>query len=152
MRTSIRISGDNRPLRSVRGQATTEFALISTVLVILIFGVIDLAYAIYAYDTVCYAASMAIRYATLNGASSASPASTASVQSFVMDLANGLEATSNCPAGGARQLCTSPTWNPNASAGSSVTIVVTYDFQPFGPFLPTVVLPLSSTQEMVIPD
>lgn len=148
----MRSSGGDRAKRTARGQASTEFALIATVLVMLIFGVIDMAYALYAYDTVCYAASMAIRYASLNGASSASPASTSSVQSFVMGMANGLEATSNCPAGGAGQLCASPTWNPNASAGSSVTIVVTYDFQPFGPFLPSVVLPLSSTQQMVIPD
>jgi Flp pilus assembly protein TadG len=119
---------------------------------ILIFGVIDLADAIYSYNTVCYVASTAIRYASLNGASSSSPATTSSVQSLVMSMANGLEATSNCPASGARALCAATTWNPNSSAGSTVTIVVTYNFQPFGPFLPSALLAFSSTQQMVIPD
>ena len=148
----MRNKGGKRARRTARGQATTEFALIATALVMLLFGVIDVAYAIYSYNTVCYAAGMAIRYASLNGASSSSPATSTTIQSLVMSMANGLEATSACPASGARALCASTTWNPNSSAGSTVNIVVTYNFQPFAPFLPTAVLALSSTQQMVIPD
>lgn len=148
----MRSSGDNRARRTARGQAATEFALIATALMMLIFGVINVAYAIYAYNTVCYVASTAIRYASLNGASSSSPATSSSVQSLVMSMASGLDATSKCPASGAKALCANTTWNPNTSAGSTVKIVVTYDFQPFGPFLPRAVLALSSTQQMVIPD
>jgi len=145
-------SARERGRRTEPGQAATEFALIATALIALIFGVVDVAYAIYAYNTVCYAASSAIRYASLNGASSSSPATSTSVQSLVMSLANGLNATSKCPASGAKALCASTTFNPNNSAGSTVTIVVTYDFQPFGPFLPSAVLALSSTRQMTIPD
>jgi Flp pilus assembly protein TadG len=152
MKIPMRTSGVNRTRRSAGGQASTEFALIAGVLMMLIFGVIDLAYAIYAYNTVCYTASTAIRYASLNGASSSSPATTTSVQTLVMSMADGLEAKSKCPASGARALCANTTWNPNNTAGSTVKIVVTYNFQPFGPFLPTAVLALSSTQQMVIPD
>ena len=75
----MRSSGANRPRRTARGQTLTEFALISTGMVMLIFGVVDVAYAIYAYDTVCYVASMAIRYASLNGASSSSPETSTSI-------------------------------------------------------------------------
>lgn len=148
----VRSSGGYRARRTARGQTATEFAMIATALVILIFGVIDVAYAIYAYDTVCYAGSTAIRYASLNGASSSSPASRTSVQSLVMSMANGLEARSQCPASAARALCANTTWNPNTSAGSTVKIIVTYNFQPFGPFLPSAVLALSTTQQMTIPD
>jgi Flp pilus assembly protein TadG len=138
--------------RGSRGQTATEFALIATALMMLIFGVIDLAQAVYSYNTVCYAASTAIRYASLNGASSPSPATSATVQSLVMGLATGLDATSSCPASGANALCAITTWNPNKSAGSTVKVVVTYNFQPFAPFLPTALLGLSSTQQMVIPN
>jgi Flp pilus assembly protein TadG len=136
----------------VRGQSAPEFAMIVTVLLMLIFGVIDMARALYAYDTVCYAASTAVRYASMNGASSSSPATTSSVQTLVMSLATGLGASSTCPASGAAALCASTTWNPNNSATSTVKVQVVYDFQPLAPFLPKTILALTSTEQMVIPN
>lgn len=126
--------------------------MVATVFLMLVFGVIDVARAIYSYNTVCYAATTAIRYASLNGASSSSPATSSSIQTLVMSLANGLDATSSCPLSGGGALCASTTWNPNNSAGSTVKITVAYNFQPLAPFLPTAILQLSSTAQMVIPD
>jgi Flp pilus assembly protein TadG len=144
--------GTGRRRLPARGQSAPEFAMVVTVLLMLIFGVIDMARALYAYNTVCYAASTAVRYASMNGASSSSPATTSSVQTLVMSLATGLGASSTCPASGARALCASTTWNPNNSATSTVKVQVVYDFQPLAPFLPKTILALSSTEQMVIPN
>jgi len=138
--------------RTLRGQAATEFALIATAFVMLVFGCIDIARAIYSYNTVCYAATNAIRYASLNGASSSSPATSSSIQTLVMTFANGLNATSTCPVSGGGALCATTTWNPNNSAGSTVKVVVAYNFQPLAPFLPTAILLFSDTTQMVIPN
>jgi hypothetical protein len=89
---------------------------------------------------------------SLNGASSTSPATSASVQSLVYSLANGLDASSTCPASRAGAICATTTWNPNNSAGSTVTVKVVYDFQPLSALLPASMLALSSSQTMVIPD
>jgi Flp pilus assembly protein TadG len=126
--------------------------MVAMAFMIMVFGIVGVARAIYAYNTVCYAASTAIRYASLNGASSSSPATSATVQSLVYSLANGLDASSTCPASSAGALCATTTWNPNNSAGSTVTVNVVYDFQPLSALLPTTMLALSSKLTMVIPD
>jgi Flp pilus assembly protein TadG len=126
--------------------------MIAMAFMIMVFGIAGVARAIYAYNTVCYAASTAIRYASLNGATSTSPATSASVQSLVYSLANGLDASSTCPASRAGAICATTTWNPNNSAGSTVTVKVVYDFQPLSALLPASMLALSSSQTMVIPD
>ncbi|MGA2409963.1 MAG: TadE/TadG family type IV pilus assembly protein [Candidatus Binataceae bacterium] len=135
-----------------RGQSATEFALVATAFLMLVFGVVDTARAIYCYNTVCYAASTAIRYASLNGASSSSPATSSTIQTLVMSLATGLDATSTCPVSGGSALCATTTWSPNNSAGSTVKITVNYNFQPLAPFFSSAIIELSSSAQMVIPD
>lgn len=155
MKMSLQDVHSDWPWRSrwlAGGQSAPEFAMVVTVLLMLMFGVIDMARALYAYDTVCYAASTAVRYASMNGASSSSPATSSSVQTLVMSLATGLGASSTCPASRAAALCASTTWNPNNSASSTVKVQVVYDFQPLAPFLPKTILALSSTEQMVIPN
>jgi Flp pilus assembly protein TadG len=150
--TPQRLIVEWRQLRCARGQSLAEFGLIVSAFIMLVFGVINVARAVYAYNTVCYAASTAIRYASLNGASSSSPATSATVQSLVYSLGDGLDASSTCPANKAGAICASTTWNPNNSAGSNVTVTVTYEFQPLSALLPAATLSLSSTETMVIPD
>jgi Flp pilus assembly protein TadG len=141
-----------RGLIALRGQAAVEFAMVATVFLMLVFGIIDIARAIYSYNTVCYAASGTIRYASLNGASSSSPATTSTIQTEAMSFASSLNAISKCPLSGGGALCATTTWNPNNSAGGTVKVTVAYNFQPLAPFFSTAILTLSSTAQMVIPD
>jgi Flp pilus assembly protein TadG len=143
-----------KPVRTpwTRGQSAVEFGMVALAFMLLVFGVISVARAIYAYNTVCYAASTAIRYASLNGASSSSPATSSSVQSLVYNLANGLDASSACPASTAGAICASTSWSPNNSAGGTVTVTVVYDFQPLSTLFSSAAISLSSTESMVIPD
>ncbi|MGH8014016.1 MAG: TadE/TadG family type IV pilus assembly protein [Candidatus Binataceae bacterium] len=131
-------------------QSSAEFAMVAVVFLILVFGTIDLSRALYAYNFVCYAARDAIRFAALNGSSSPNPAGTSDIQNLVMNLSNGLSATSQCPATAVTDLCATTAWTPDNNPGSTVTIQVNYVFGPLAPFLPTGALTLSSRAQLPI--
>jgi Flp pilus assembly protein TadG len=133
-----------------RGQSSAEFALTAVVFLMLVFGTIDLSRALYAYDLVCDAAKTAIRYASLNGSGSANPAKSSDIQNLVMQLCDGLDAVSQCPANTADDLCATTTWTPDNNPGSIVKVQVRYAFAPLTPFIPSSTLTLSSTAQLVI--
>lgn len=56
-----------------RGTTIAEFALVLTPCLILFFGIINFALALYCYDFVCYSAQQAARYAAVNGSSATAP-------------------------------------------------------------------------------
>jgi Flp pilus assembly protein TadG len=128
--------------RSHRGQAMAEFALVITPCLALIFGIINFALALYCYDFVCYSAQQAARYATVNGATSPTPATAASVTSYVDALVGGVLNTKN--------VTVATTWSPNNSPGSTVTITVSYSYPPLTSLVSSVTIPLTRTAAMVI--
>jgi len=77
------------------GQSTIEFAVAATVFPLLMFGLMELASAVYAYSTVNEAAQEAVRYALVNGPNSSSPATTAQVQAVAQQYAPGLNLTTS---------------------------------------------------------
>jgi len=105
----------------------------------------------YTYSFVSEAARDAVRYAIVHGSHSLYPASETDIQNFVKNELQGLSAN---------QLTVSACWQPqggscqadpsgNNAPGNVVSVTVTYDFQPvFG--MPSVVLPLTSSSQMVI--
>lgn len=58
----MRIIGRNRG----RGQSLVEFALVFPVMIVILFGIIDLGRAVYAYTTIANAARSGARVATVN--------------------------------------------------------------------------------------
>ena len=56
-----------------RGQSLVEFALVLPVLLLLIFGLLDLARAVWQENTLAFAAREATRYAIVHGSGAASP-------------------------------------------------------------------------------
>jgi Flp pilus assembly protein TadG len=143
-----------------RGSGLVEQALVLTVLLMVMFGIIDFGRALYTYHFVSEAAREATRWASVRG-STCNPALTgceadaANVQALVKDVAGmGLDpanitvdldwATSpnSIPA------CTAPANHP----GCAVQVQVTYAFQFILPFLPPAArtLTMSSTSQMVI--
>ena len=91
---------------SPRGQLTyTEFALVAPLLFILIFGIVNFAQLLYAYNFVSYSAQEASRWASVRGSQSKSPEGPShrryASQSFVKGEAVGLN-TAN--------LTTTPSW------------------------------------------
>jgi Flp pilus assembly protein TadG len=127
---------------SHRGQVMAEFALVLTPCLALIFGIINFALALYCYDFVCYSAQEAARYATVNGATSPTPATAASVTSYVDALVAGVLNT--------RNVTVTTTWSPNNSPGSTVTVTVSYSYPPLTSLVSSVTIALTRTAAMVI--
>jgi Flp pilus assembly protein TadG len=119
-----------------------EFALVLTPCLILFFGIINFALALYCYDFVCYSAQQAARYATVRGSTAAQPVSAAGVQTYVDSLVVGVLNTNS--------LTVTTTWAPNNKPGSVVTVVVSYNFPPLTALVSSVTVPLTRTAAMVI--
>lgn len=79
--------------REEQGQALVEFAFVLPVLLLLIFGLFDVARAVWQENTLAYAAREGTRYAIVHGSASESPATQAShaaVAAVVRDAAVGV--------------------------------------------------------------
>ena len=153
--------------REERGGTLVEFAISASLLLMVIFGVMDCARAMYAYHFVAYAAQEGARYAMVRGndwsiacasaTSNACKASAANVQSYVQGLAPmGISSSS---------IVVTPSWPQTNARGSGtgcntaatqnspeclVKVQVTYAFHFVLPFLPTPALNMSATSEQVI--
>jgi len=165
----------NRLARDERGSELVEFAMAGLMLVAMVFGIIEMGLAMYAYHFASYAAQLGARYAMVRGADysstacSTSPppsftlgyhcqAASSDVQNYVQSLASsGLNpssvsatatwpgSTPDCSSG--CSACSSSTKN----AGCMVKVQVTYSFSFLGlRFLPSTGLSLTSTAEKVI--
>ena len=128
--------------RSHPGQAIAEFALVLTPCMMLFFGIINFALALYCYDFVCYSAQQAVRYATVHGSTAPTVVSAADVQTYVNTLVAGVLNTSS--------LTVTTTWSPDNKPGSVVTVAVSYNFPPLTSIVSSVTIPLTRTAAMVI--
>ena len=146
-------TGCFRSQESERGSNLVEYAVVLTLLLALLFGVIDFGRALYAYHFVSNAAREGTRYAMVRGSTCASPGCPASSS----DIANYL---GNVPAGiDPTQLSVTTTWNPNGSAsctgvpnapGCVVEVQVRYNFNFMLPLLPKSTVVMQSSSEMII--
>jgi Flp pilus assembly protein TadG len=143
---------------SPRGVMTyIEFAYVAPLLFILIFGIINFAQLLYAYNFVSYSAQEASRWASTRGSQALTvaqggpgPASASSIATFVSNEAVGLNtaklvttASWQCPASG----CTANFNDP----GNTVVVTVKYTYTWFMPaWVQPTAKTLSSTSEMVI--
>lgn len=150
-----------RRLRNERGSALIEAALSITVLLILLFGIIEISLALYSYHFISNAAREGTRYAVVRGStwktqcdtynSAACTATPEEVESYVQNLA--------FPGIDSSKINVTPTWSTtlggtscstcNAS-GDFVQIQVQYTFPFSVPFLSSRSLTMTSTSEMVI--
>jgi len=159
-----------------RGSSLVEFALVLTILFMLIFGIMDFSRAVYAYNFLSSAASAGARYAIVRGAActtwtTACPASASDVTNYVQGIVPaGIQVTSTatCPASastaaGALTVCAS--WPGKAGNGSAcsqtggktntpgcvVQVQVQYAFKFSLPFLPrTSTYSMTANSQMVI--
>jgi Flp pilus assembly protein TadG len=123
-------------VRRERGETLIEFALGASLLFTLIFGVMQLGWGIWQYNLVADLAQEGARWAAVRGSSSASPATSASVNTYVNSRAM-------------MAVTATTTWPSGNSPGNPVSVVVTATpvrFTGYIPFVPT----LSSTAQMII--
>ncbi len=154
----------NRRLRSESGQSLVETALTLTLLLTLVFGIIEVSIALFSFHFISNAAREGTRYAIVRGAtwgtacasytSSGCTASTLQIQQYVASLSfPGINAanitvtpTTSLTTGGAA--C--KTFSTCNAASDVVQVQVTYSFPFSVPFVPQRTLSMTSTSQMVI--
>ena len=146
-----------------------ELAMISPILFAMLFGVVQIAWAFYAYNFVSEAAREAARFAIVRGSTSCTNtpnltycnATGTQIQSYVRGLGyaglnyNNLTATTTWCAATPDPTSGSMTWpscssSAGNSPGNAVNVVVTYAFPLNIPFWKNQTLNLSSTARMVV--
>jgi Flp pilus assembly protein TadG len=149
------------------GGSLVESGISISLLLMIIFGIIDFSRVLYSYHFVSSAAQQGARYAIVRGAdwpsscasatSYSCQASTANIKTYVQSLASmGITAAN---------VVVTPTWPQQtvngattgcnttatqADQGCVVKVQVSYTFHFFLPYLPTAGLPMTATSEQVI--
>jgi Flp pilus assembly protein TadG len=124
----------SRRLGDTRGQSLVEFSLVVLVLLMLLFGVVEVGRMVMVYSTVANAAKAGARYAIVNGSDSSAPCSSGDSSACVTTVKNfasagGLDTSSllvsvNYPSTG----CPSTVTN---APGCWVRVTANYPYNPF---------------------
>ena len=130
-----------RRQRGQRGSALLEGAFIFTILMMLLFGILDLCRLVWWYNGVSYLAREGTRYAAVRGNSSVAPATAGDVTNAVTAQAIGYDSAN---------FTIATTWIPDNKPGSAVKVIVTYPFTPIVPYVPPGTISLSSTSQLTI--
>lgn len=144
-------------MRRQRGSAILEQAIALPIMVLLMFGVIDMSRALYAYHYVSYIAREASRWASVRSIANGGPVDEATVGNFVADVAGmGLDKNQFTttvqwvPPPNATPLCPNAGNSPkNEKPGCVVQVKVDYDFKFVVPFMPAG-FTMSSESQMII--
>ncbi len=135
-----------------RGQVLAEFAVCSLAAIVMLFGIIDFARALYTYHLVSEGARLASRYAIVNGVAACAGGSPDPLKAYVLAQSAGITAslltvTTTCAGGNTG--CTS-TASPFDGSGCLVSVTVAYSFSFIAPLVSILVIPLTSRSQMVI--
>lgn len=85
-----RVSASIWMMKDVRGAATVEFALVSVVFFLVLFGIIEGGRLIYDYNRVSFAARDGARWAAVHGSASDHPKTKGDIQIYVNERSLGL--------------------------------------------------------------
>jgi Flp pilus assembly protein TadG len=129
--------------RDPSGQTMVEFALVASVFLLLLFAIMQVALAVYNYNTVCSVAREAVRYAMVHSPSSTNPASDSQIQQIAVNNAVGLDSS---------RLTVTVSWPANASLPlqKDAQVKVSYQYQLNIPFMAPLSLTFASTSEMLV--
>ena len=121
-------------MRSEKGQAMVEFALVVPLLVMLLFGIIDFGRIFHTYLAIDHASREAARVASI-GESDATIVSTAVTNAASVSLKSG-------------QVSVSP--GGTKSSGSDVTITITYPISFLTPVVSSITGPITLSSSTVM--
>jgi Flp pilus assembly protein TadG len=135
-----------------RGSTMVEFAISAALMLVMIFGILEFARAVYTYHTVENAARLGSRWAMVRGSDCVAarcPATTDTVKTYVQ---------SQLPLLTAANATVTTTWangtgcyaNPANAPGCVVSVTVSYPFTFDLPFISKTLLQMSSASKMVI--
>lgn len=136
-----------------RGQALVEFALVSIVFFIFVFGMIDAGRAVWNYNTLAQATREGTRYAIVHGAASTDPSGPGSENYTPPDSDTMVTEQVEKFGGGLNpsRLTVRTEWPDGSNrAGSQVTVTSEYEFEPIFNFLGLVSFTMTSSSTMEI--
>jgi Flp pilus assembly protein TadG len=144
-----------RAAKEEHGQNLVEFALVITVVLMMIFGIIDFGRALYTYHFVAHAAREGSRYAMVRGADcQLTNCTEGDIQNYVKSLANGngldLSAMADPQVSWSEGSSSDASCPTDHNPGCVVQVQVSYNFKFIFPLLPTLTYPMTSTSQMVI--
>jgi Flp pilus assembly protein TadG len=129
--------------RTQPGQALGEFAIVSTVFFMLIFGIVEACFAVYNYNMITSAATEAARYAIVHSPTSADPATTSQIQQVAVDAAPDLALS-------ASDITVSWPTDPNLPSKQDAEIQISYPYTLKIPFISPKTLTFTSTSQMLV--
>ena len=122
------------------GQSLVEFAMAATIFFTLLFGGMNVAYGVYCYHTISYAARDAVRWAIVRGPTSPYPATSAQVAQVAIRSAVGVQLTTSN---------VTVTWPDDASVALQKDAKVTISY-PYRLMLSPGTVNLVSTSQMLV--
>jgi Flp pilus assembly protein TadG len=147
-----------RARHSERGASMAETAITMSVVLLLLFGIIDFGRATYTYSWVANAARMGARWMIVRGSLSCTSgngyvidncsAGNTALQTYVQSLNTGMLTTSNIITTETPLSC--PTGSVTNAPGCTVKVTVSYPFAFIAPFFPKAGIAMSSTSQMII--
>jgi Flp pilus assembly protein TadG len=130
-------------LRDCRGNTIIEFALVSTVFFMTIFGIMEFGQAVWRYNVVANLAKEGARRAAVCGKATSLTTTDCNLQTYVSSRSLGMTMSLG-------PNTTSTATLAAASAGDVVTVQIRHNFTPLTAFIPHATLTLSSTAKMVV--
>lgn len=143
-----------------RGSSLPEAAIVMSVLLAMLFGIIDFGRATYTYAYVAQVARQGARWMIVRGSQCTvldhCNAQSSDVQTYIRSLGQGATDSSKIGATAGFNTSTCPAGSPVSNApGCTVSVTVTYPFQFMLPYMPKsqghlLTLNITSTSQMVI--
>jgi Flp pilus assembly protein TadG len=122
-----------------RGATTVEFLVVAIVFFLLVFGAVQFSRALVQYNVVSNATKSSVRWAAVRVSSAGqTPATPTQVHDYIATQMYGYSETD------------SVSWNPDASRGSTVQVVVRSSYTTSIPLMPSFTLPMRSAAQMII--
>lgn len=131
-----------RLLRDHTGNSAIQFAFIAPTLILLTLGIVDMGRLGLAASSLRSAAIEAARFASVRGASSPTPATTATITQVARDQAVGVPAA---------DMTVAVTWTPNNKSGGEVKVELRYPVKLFiSSLIPLPTIQLDRSSQMLI--
>jgi Flp pilus assembly protein TadG len=108
---------------------------------LLVAGLVDAGRAVWARTTVQYASTQAVRWASVRSEDSGNPATAETIETWVENQARILDPD---------RLTVTTTWTPSNVPGATVSVTVSYDYQPVLDFLPIDAVTFTFTSSQII--
>jgi Flp pilus assembly protein TadG len=114
---SMRTLTQKRRLKGKRGNTLVESALVLWPFLLIVLGLVQIAFVVWSNSTLGYAVNAGVRYASLNGARSRTPANAERIRQEVVANATGLVGAN---------ITVNVTWTPDNRPGSVVRVQGSY--------------------------